>query len=453
MSDAIPHVALRDPLRRDDRVVGVRQRPASTPPQPAPKRRQRRSSVWQWFALAMLGCLLGIVLWAILVRTTVTVVPPLGEARVVPLSDVEFPVVGVGEADAMQIEAVRLEQRVSISETGEALTEVPMPDGRATGAVRIINMLEQSISLPVGTEFVAQGVSGNVRFMLDEPVTIPAAVTTSSLTGRTTTYGDVSVAVTARSAGSDSNVGADAVTTLLLPGQGPIASDNGQVILRNDPISGGSETVRRIVSEADMARLLGVALSRAYAQATADLTAQAQQRMLQIDGDTLTPNPLELGTPDVYGTPVLNPPVGTVLEPQNASVSLTVSVTFRVYAVQADKGVQAQLQKVVPQRFQGGNTPICRVGEIPAFRVDNWRLHDTSVLINGEIRCAPQMPIDATILANLPAQLANTSNADAQAVLESLKTKGVISAYTLPNRDRMPPVPLLVTVRVSEIAP
>ena len=453
MSDAAPHVAMRDPLRRDDRVVGVRQRPASPPQTPAPKRRPRRSSVWQWFALAMLGCLLGIVLWAILVRTTVTVVPPLGEARVVPLNDVEFPVVGVGDADAMQIEAVRLEQRVTITEPGEALTEVPMPDGRAAGSIRIINMLEQSIPLPVGTEFIAQGVNGSVRFMLDEPATIPAAVTTSSLTGRTTTYGDVTVAVTARSAGSDSNVAADTVNTLLLPGQGPITSGSGQLTLRNDAITGGSETVRRIVSESDMARLLGAALSRVYAQALRELTDQAQQRMLQLDEATLTPEPESLGTPAIYGVPTLDPPVGTVLEPQNATVSLVVSVTFRVYAVQADKSVQAQLQSVVPQRFQGGNTPICRVGEIPAFRVDTWQVHDANVRINGEIRCAPQMPIDATVLANLPAQLANMSYTDAQALLDTLQTNGVISSYTLPNRDRMPPLPQLVSVRVSEIAP
>ena len=453
MSDAAPHVAMRDPLRRDDRVVGVRQRPASPPQTPAPKRRPRRSSVWQWFALAMLGCLLGIVLWAILVRTTATVVPPLGEARVVPLNDVEFPVVGVGDADAMQIEAVRLEQRVTITEPGEALTEVPMPDGRAAGSIRIINMLEQSIPLPVGTEFIAQGVNGSVRFMLDEPATIPAAVTTSSLTGRTTTYGDVTVAVTARSAGSDSNVAADTVNTLLLPGQGPITSGSGQLTLRNDAITGGSETVRRIVSESDMARLLGAALSRAYAQALRELTDQAQQRMLQLDEATLTPDPESLGTPAIYGVPTLDPPVGTVLEPQNATVSLVVSVTFRVYAVQADKSVQAQLQSVVPQRFQGGNTPICRVGEIPAFRVDTWQVHDANVRINGEIRCAPQMPIDATVLANLPAQLANMSYTDAQALLDTLQTNGVISSYTLPNRDRMPPLPQLVSVRVSEIAP
>jgi hypothetical protein len=401
----------------------------------------------------MLGCLLGIVLWAILVRTTVTVVPPLGEARVVPLNDVEFPVVGVGDADAMQIEAVRLEQRVTITEPGEALTEVPMPDGRAAGSIRIINMLEQSIPLPVGTEFIAQGVNGSVRFMLDEPATIPAAVTTSSLTGRTTTYGDVTVAVTARSAGSDSNVAADTVNTLLLPGQGPITSGSGQLTLRNDAITGGSETVRRIVSESDMARLLGAALSRAYAQALRELTDQAQQRMLQLDVATLTPDPKLLGTPAIYGVPILDPPVGTVLEPQNATVSLVVSVTFRVYAVQADKSVQAQLQSVVPQRFQGGNTPICRVGEIPAFRVDTWQVHDANVRINGEIRCAPQMPIDATVLTNLPAQLANMSYTDAQTLLDTLQTNGVISSYTLPNRDRMPPLPQLVSVRVSEIAP
>lgn len=452
MSDVVQHSASRNPLRRDDRVVGVRQRPAGTPT-PAPKRRPRRAGVWQWFALGLLGCLLGIALWVVLVRTTITVVPPLGEARVVPLSDVEFPIVGIGEADNMQVAAVRLEQTITITETGEALAEAPMPDGRAAGQVRVINMLDQVISLPVGTEFVAQGVNGDVRFMLDQPVTIPAAVTTSSLTGRTTTYGDAMVAVTARSAGSESNVGVDAVTTLLLPGQGAISSDDGQIILRNDAISGGSETVKRIVSEADMARLLGAALSRAYAQAQTELTAQAQQRMLQLDMATLDPDPVALGTPEIYGSPVLNPPVGTVLEPQNAGVSLSVTITFRVYATQADKTVQAQLQKAVPERFQGGNTPICRVGEIPAFRVDSWTIRESTVRINGEIRCSPQMPIDPVVLARLPAQLANTSNEEARAILESLKTQGIISAYSLPNRDRLPPLPQLVTVHVSEIAP
>jgi hypothetical protein len=57
------------------------------------------------------------------------------------------------------------------------------------------------------------------------------------------------------------------------------------------------------------------------------------------------------------------------------------------------------------------------------------------------------------VLANLPAQLANMSYTDAQALLDTLQTNGVISSYTLPNRDRMPPLPQLVSVRVSEIAP
>jgi hypothetical protein len=209
-----------DPRRRDDRVVGVRQRT------PAPNRAAqgkpcwpRRNAVWQWFALALLGCLLGILLWAVLLRITITLIPPLGEARVVPLTDVEFPIAAIGKSDSMQIEAVRLENTVTITETGEALTEVPMPDGRAKGTVMVINMLEQAVTLPQGTEFIASGGGGEVRYMLDAPATVPPAVTTSTLTSRTTEYGKVEVAVTARSAGSASNVGENKVTTMLLPGQ------------------------------------------------------------------------------------------------------------------------------------------------------------------------------------------------------------------------------------------
>ena len=445
-----------DPRRRDDRVVGVRQRtpaPNNRSAQAKP-RRPRRNAAWQWFALGLLGCLLGILLWAVLLRMTITLTPPLGEARVVPLTDVEFPITAIGESDRMQIEAIRLESTITITETGEALTEVPMPDGRAKGTIMVINMLEQAVALPQGTEFIASGGGGEVRYMIDAPATIPPAVTTSTLTSRTTDYGQVEVTVTARSAGSASNVGENQITTLLLPGQGPISNDNGQIILRNAPITGGSETMRRIVSETDEARLLGAALTKAYAQGVSDLAAQATQRMLQIDDATIDPSPTQLGQPQIYGEPQLTPAVGTVLDPRNAQMQMTVQVTFRAYAIKADQTIQAQLQQVVPQRFQGGSTPICRVGELSAFKVSEWHPSTKAIVINGEIRCSPQMPIPASVINDLPKQLQGVSNAQAQTLLESLKTKGIISGYTLPTRDQLPPLPQLITVRVGEaIAP
>ena len=449
---SVPVVQLPiDPRRRDDRVVGVRQRtPAPNRAAPAKPRRPRRNAAWQWFALGLLGCLLGILLWAVLLRMTITLIPPLGEARVVPLTDVEFPIAAVGKADNMQIEAVRLESTVTITETGEALTEVPMPDGRAKGSIIVINMLEQAVTLPQGTEFVASGGGGEVRFMLDEPATVPPAVTTSTLTSRTTEYGNVEVAVTARSAGSASNVGENKITTLLLPGQGPIDNDNGQIILRNTPITGGSETMRRIVSETDESRLLGAALTKAYAQGMSDLAGQATQRMLQIDDTTVDPSATQLGQPQVYGEPQLTPAVGTVLDPRNAEMHITVRVTFRAYATKSAQTIQAQLQQVVPQRFQGGSTPICRVGELSAFKVAEWHPTATAIVINGEIRCSPQMPIPAAVVNDLPKQLQGVSNAQAQTLLESLKTKGIISGYTLPTRDQLPPLPQLITVRIGE---
>ncbi len=449
---SVPVVQLQiDQRRRDDRVVGVRQRtPAPNRAAQGKPRRPRRNAAWQWFALALLGCLLGILLWAILLRMTITLTPPLGEARVVPLTDVEFPIAAIGNADSMQIEAIRLENTITITETGEALTEVPMPDGRAKGTIMVINMLEQAVALPQGTEFIASGGGGEVRYMLDAPATVPPAVTTSTLTSRTTDYGQVEVAVTARSAGSASNVGENQITTLLLPGQGPIANDNGQIILRNAPITGGSETMRRIVSETDEARLLGAALTKAYAQGMRDLADQATQRMLQIDESTIEPSAIQLGQPQVYGEPQLTPAVGTVLDPRNAEMQMMVQVTFRAYAIKADQTIQAQLQQVVPQRFQGGSTPICRVGELSAFKVAEWYPTTTAIVINGEIRCSPQMPIPAAVINDLPKQLQGVSNAQATTLLEALKTKGIISGYTLPSRDQLPPLPQLITVRIGE---
>jgi hypothetical protein len=64
------------------------------------------------------------------------------------------------------------------------------------------------------------------------------------------------------------------------------------------------------------------------------------------------------------------------------------------------------------------------------------------------------MPIPASVINDLPKQLQGVSNAQAQTLLESLKTKGIISGYTLPTRDQLPPLPQLITVRVGEaIAP
>lgn len=443
------HEMSTPPRRRTTRVITPRDYDDFDDRPTKPRKRPRRNAAWQWVAMVVIGSMLGGGLWAFTVHTTVTLVPPLGEMRVIPLNEVEFDVMPVGEASDMQIAAARLETTVTISEVSEALTEVPMPDGRARGTIQVINTLDQPITLPAGTEFIASGASNEVRLMLDAPNTVPAAVTETSLTGSTTRYGQVEVTVTARSAGSASNVGENRVTTLLLPGQGAIMTDQGQIILRNGLIGGGSETMRRIVSESDMARLLGAALAKSYVQGLKDLQTQAQQRMLTIDNATILPAMATLGSPAVYGEPRLEPAVGTVLDPRSAEVRLTVQMTFRAFAVKSDDVVQTQLQRVVPQRFQGGNTPVCKVGELPKFRIADWQPTTSSIVINGEVRCAPQMPVDDAVVAALPAQLQGLSIDQAQQILEDLKMQGIISDYQLPARATMPPIAQLITVRVG----
>jgi hypothetical protein len=82
--------------------------------------------------------------------------------------------------------------------------------------------------------------------------------------------------------------------------------------------------------------------------------------------------------------------------------------------------------------------------------VAEWHPTTTAIVINGEIRCSPQMPIPAAVVNDLPKQLQGVSNAQATTLLEELKAKGIISGYTLPTRDQLPPLPQLITVRVGE---
>lgn len=441
------------PRRRTTRVITPRDYDDFDDRPTKLRKRPRRSAVWQWVLMAIIGSVLGVALWAFTVHVTVTLVPPLGETRVIPLNEVEFDVMPVGEASTTQIEAARLETTITVSEVSEALTEVPMPEGRARGTIQVINTLDQPINLPVGTEFIARGASNEVRLMLDTPTTVPAAVTETSLTGSTTRYGQVEVTVTARSAGSASNVGENRVTTLLLPGQGALVTDQGQIILRNGLIGGGSETMRRIVSESDMARLLGAALAKSYVQGLNDLQDQAQQRMLVIDDATVLPAVTSLGSPVVYGEPRLEPAVGTVLDPRSAEVRLTVQMTFSAFAVKSDNTVQNQLQRVVPLRFQSGRSPVCKVGELPKFRISDWQATKSGVSLNGEVQCAPQMPVDDAVVAALPGNLQGLSINQAQQVLDQLKVSGVISDYQLPARAEMPPLAQLITIRVGGSTP
>jgi hypothetical protein len=60
------------------------------------------------------------------------------------------------------------------------------------------------------------------------------------------------------------------------------------------------------------------------------------------------------------------------------------------------------------------------------------------------------MPIPAAVINDLPKQLQGASSAQAKTILELLKTKGIISGYTLPTRDQLPPLPQLISVRIGE---
>src|SRR6185295_4284843 len=137
--------------------------------------------------------------------------------------------------------------------------------GVAKGVVTIVNTVENPVPLPKDTELIGQNASGNeVRFTLDADAIVPPAVTSTSLTGRSTTYGQIDVGVTARSPGSASNVGENSIKQILIPGQQPIVSDSSNFLIRHPPITGGGEQPVQIVTDADVQRVLGEALTGLY---------------------------------------------------------------------------------------------------------------------------------------------------------------------------------------------
>jgi hypothetical protein len=466
--DTSPELARPRPRPRPERVSQssyVDAEPPAAIPAPRPRTRsspqeeiydvapRRRTVSPNLIAFLVIAALLtAAVLWALTNRVTVILTPPAGATRQEPFANEIIPLsraASAGTATAVQALPVAAEAEYTL--TSQVSTETVSPVGRARGQVRIVNTIEQPVPLPEGTEFVGQNAeNAEVRFVIDQATTVPPAVTTSSESGRNTTYGETTVSITARSPGSASNVGANAIKQVFIPGQPPLVSDRSNFLLRHEAIGGGSEEPQRIVTEAEVERVLGEALTNLYNTGLQALEAEAAAQGLAVDQSTVAPNIAGLSQPESYDAPVVNPPVGTVVDANNPSFTVTVRTRFNALAAPADRPVAKQLETVVPQYFSQRASPPCSAGESQAVKDVSWGWNGERLAIEGVVECTPLSSVPPERVAAIRAALVGQSGEAAAATLDQYRQQGVIGGYQLPDRAELPPFELLIDVQVAE---
>ncbi|MBO9340727.1 MAG: hypothetical protein J7454_01520 [Roseiflexus sp.] len=386
-------------------------------------------------------------------RVSIIVGPPVIQSRTQPFRGEVIPITTADPgANPSSIQAAVVRAEASFTVQGQVTSETLTPVGRATGQVRVINVVEQPFLLPEGTELLGLNPAGaEVRFVVEGPITVPPAVTTTSDRGRSTTYGEIVVNVVARSPGSASNVEKNALTQILIPGMQPIISDRGNLLIRHEAIGGGSEELQRIVTEADVQRVLGEALTGLYNAGMEQLARQIDQNVLAIDPTTITPDTIELARPESYNPPLIEPPLGQPVDPANPVFRVTVSTRFSALAIPRDRPVSKQLEQVVPRHFLQRGTP-CNPNERIGFDVTGWRWDDSRLTINGAITCTEYGTLTNDMLNQIRKDLIGASRSDAETRLQQFVQQGAISTYSLPAIEALPGFDFLIDVRPAGIS-
>jgi hypothetical protein len=397
--------------------------------------------------LILLLVVAGALVWYLRSRVTITVAPPRASVSQRDVTNEVIPLAGGADKSQGAVQATPVGAAAEFTVQGQVISETLSPADSAKGTVTVINAIEQPIQLPEGTQFIAIKEGGQeVRFKLDQPTTIPAATTTSSLTGRTTEFGRIDIAVTALSPGSASNVGENAIKQLVIPGQAPITTDTSNFLLRNAPIGGGSEELLRIVTEDDVRQALPAALTGLYSAGRQALQGQIDARQ-EIDLVSIHPNADEIAQPESYEI-VVEPAVGARLDASNPNFNVTVRARFSGLAVPRGRRVGDQLKDALLQHF----TAPCRPGERASAEVSDYRWNGQRLTVDGTITCAPNAGLAAAAINRVKLAVSGRSRADAERNLQALQRDGLIGGYTLPDRDRFPSLDFLLTVVVEQPA-
>lgn len=433
-------------IARDDRLLDLEE---------AEEQKPQRRGMLAFLLVLLILVLLGVIAlwWYNRNSVALTVAPPTNSVSTTPFSGEVIPLTDKPAAGSAAVQAAPADADAEYIAEGQVISETLAPAGTAKGVITIYNELPQTIDLPGGTELVATNGQGQeVRFVLDVPATIPAAVSSSSVAGSSTTNGKIDVAVTARSPGSASNVDENAIKQILIPGQQPIVSDSSNFLIRHGPIGGGSEQPQRIVTNEDVQRVLGDALTGLYNAGVQALRSKIDEKKQGIEPDSISPDPQTLAKPDSYEPPVVNPPVGQPVDPNDPKFTVMVKTHFNGLAAPVDHPISQQLQTVVGNLLQQRGSLPCKPGETPGFNVASWKWDANRLTAGGTITCTPSGGVGPEVTRRVQDAVRGRSYADAEAALQELKRQGLIGDYTLPERDSFPKFDPLINVTIAQPA-
>ncbi|NJP04593.1 MAG: hypothetical protein HC837_02650 [Chloroflexaceae bacterium] len=380
---------------------------------------------------------------------TVTVAPPVLPTEEQELNGIVIPMVQVGQpTDATAIQASPMSAMVAFTVTGQAANETMVPATYARGAVTMYNRNEQAISLPQGTEFIGYNPQGReVRFTNDIPVTIPPVTTVRQGPQIIITFGEAYIEITARTPGSDSNIEADSITQLVIPGQQPLTVNTGALLLEHGPITGGSEQPIRVVRDIDVQQVLGEVLTglnnRARQELETELTRQGNGLALEVTTIIPTANDLKAG--HGYEQSII-PPIGAAVEPSDPTFSVAAHGHFSALAVPQDQSLQEQLQVAVPNY-------LASVNQLPdgmVAAINHWQWDGTRITVDGMLLPTGETAgLNAQTRAAIRDALKGKNRDEAEVALKEFQLRGVISSYDLPqNLDTIPTWDFLLDLKV-----
>jgi hypothetical protein len=273
---------LSEPLAANGTTAGRHQVGTSTAqPQRTPRRARRRLRVLGVFAaVGSVAGITALLIALLLPSATVAIVPAVSEIS----AELTYGVALEGTTYDIAIPPTTIETTLSYTATIATTGERFVPDGTAAGTLQLTNSTTSEVVVPGGTQVATQA---GLTFATVEDVTVPAADPFGALT-----FGSTTVGITALAAGTDSNVGAEAIVGQL---------DNGIFFTNREAVSGG--TMRRIavVSQADVDALTQRASSDLESRGDAAIRGQLSAGQTLLDS-SVKREPVEIRFDHLVGS-------------------------------------------------------------------------------------------------------------------------------------------------------
>ncbi|MCS6886897.1 MAG: hypothetical protein NZQ09_01710 [Chloroflexus sp.] len=414
--------------------------PATTPrsaPQPATRRTSRLAQILL-VALIVMIALFGVLL---VVTRSVTIVVRLPARETTPITGLALPMVPVtSPAGNSAVAAEPIGTTVAISMRGEVTEGVMTPVSSAQGTIILRNLNTQPITIPAGSEFVAFGPNNQpIPFISEADATVPGAVTTNLGNQIVTTLGEAQVRIIARSPGSASNIPANSIRELRIPGGPTINLTSGVLTAVHEAIGGGTDEEVFVIKESDVRRYLAEALTNLDQEARRQLDGLALARNLRLEPTTVSPSRAELEQLAGFEM-IVDPPVGTSLPKDNRFFTLTVQSNYSGLAISGDSAsFQRQLADAFnTQLIQNGQL---RPGDCRAAVINGWRWDGATLRVNGAVGPDPACgnELDPATRAAIQNAVLGRTRAEAEAGLQALVASGRLAGFELPpDVDRFP---------------